>query len=424
MSAKNANLVIAERTNSGDAGTVGNGTITGGVSDGNGSLISTGQGNGLSDGTIAWGRVASAGTIQAQAYGTLAVGYASDTGIVTTELDGSFAHGRADGHDSTPTPSQISANGVGAQAHGKAYSGGVIGATSDGSSAFGHVTNSGTVYGSGDSSLAHGKAVYGSIEASGIGSHAHGQSACAGSQVLASGDGSLAFGYVNNGYDVKASNVSALAFGVAENEGIEASAQGALAGGFPLDGKVLASGVASVALGDNNTSAARLSVVLGKGNQNDSYCSLMIGSYGSTSGCTTTSWVSTDALFVAGNGSSGSPSNAYHLAKDGRITTTAAQRHISIRSASGTVTVSSRLDRTIVCDTSSSSVTVNLPAAEDGLEYFILDKSNNALAHNITINRNGSDTFQGGGTSEVINTNSGIRYLQALGGVWYILNRI
>lgn len=424
MSAKNANLVITERTNSGDAGTVGNGTITGGVSDGSGSLISTGQNDGYSDGTIAWGRVASAGTIQAQAYGTLAIGYASDTAIITTEKDGSLAFGRADGHDSTPTPSQISANGVGAEAHGKANSGGVIGATGDASKAFGKVLTSGTIYSSGIASLAHGQSTSGSVESSGIGAHAHGITGTAGSQVLASGNGSLAFGYCTDGYDIKATQVGALAFGCAENEGIEATAQGSMAGGFPLAGKVSASGVASIAFGDKIDNSARLGVALGLGNTLSSYAALMIGQYGSTSGCTAGSWVSTDALFVAGNGSSGSPANAYHLAKDGRITTTASQRHISIRSASGTVTVSPRSDRTLVCDSSSAAVTCNLPAGEDGLEYYILDKSNNAVAHNITINRNGSDTFQGGGTSEVINTNSGIRHLQFLSGVWYVLNRV
>lgn len=423
MSALNANLVLIERTNSGDGGTVASGTLTVGLSDGTGSLISTGQSVGGSGGSAVIGKVESAGTIQAQAYGTLALGHASNTAIITTELDGSFAFGKADGSQSSVV-SQISANGVGATAHGSALTGGVIGATATAAQAFGSVTANGTVYGSGEASQAFGKAISGDIEASGVGALAHGSIATAGSKVLASGIGSTAFGEASNGFNVQATNVGSLAFGVADNASITASAQGAFAGGFPLAGAVAASGVASIGFGDAISANARLCTTLGLGNTNDAYASLMIGQYGSTAGCTDTSWVGTDALFVAGNGTSITPSNAYHLAKDGRITTTAAQRHISIRSASGTVTVSARTDRTLLCDTSSAVVTVNLPPAEDGLEFFILDKANNALALNITINRSGTDTFQGGGTTETINTNSGIRHIQALGGVWYILNRV
>lgn len=423
MSGNNPALVLVNTTNSGVAGTAGNGTITAGTSDGSTSQISTGQSNGLSNGTMSLGCVESGGQINAQAYGTLSVGHATNSAIIATELDGSTVHGRADGIQSS-IPSQISGSGVGSEASGHAITGGVIGSTGTASKAFGDVSSNGTVYSSGDASLAFGNAISGDIESSGQGSLAFGVISTAGSKVLASGISSMAFGEAGNGYNVEATSDSALAFGVALNNSITASAQGALAGGFPLAGAVLASGVASIAFGDKNITTARLGTALGLGNENDSYSSLMIGAYGSTSGCTAGSWVSTDALFVAGNGSSsGGPSNAYHLAKDGRTTTTAAERHISIRLASGTTTISSRIDRTLACDTSGSVVIANLPAAEDGLEYYILDAKNNAMAHNITINCNGTDTFQGGGASETINTNDGCRHIQALGGVWYILNR-
>lgn len=422
MSALNANLTVVERTNSGDAGTAGNGTLTVGLSDGLGSLLSTGQSNGLSGGVLSVGRVATAGTIQAQGYGTASIGYASNTAIIATELDGATVHGRADGSNSG-IPSQI-ASYLGAEAHGYALSGGVIGATGTASKAFGSVSLGGTVYSSGESSLSFGKVISGDVEASNIGSFAHGNITTAGSKILASGVASHAFGEASNGYNVQATNIGALAFGVADNASISATAQSSFAGGYPLAGPVAANGVASIAYGDKNTSNARLCTTLGLGNDNESYSSLMVGQYGSTSGCTNGSWVTTDALFVAGNGTSTTPSNAYHLAKDGRITTSAAQLHQSIRTASGTVTVNNRTDRTILCDTSSAVVTVNLPVGEEGLEYFITDCKNNAVAKNITINRASTDIFQGGGTSETINTNSGIRHLQFHSGTWYFLNRI
>lgn len=418
MSNLNATLVLVDKTNSGDAGTAGMGTITVGLSDGLGSLLSTGQSNGLSGGVMTVGKVESAGTIQSQAYGTMSVGRASNTAIITTEHDGAFTHGVADGSGSVP--SQISSY-VGAEASGYALSGAIIGATGNASKAFGQASISGTVYSSGVGSQAFGQVISGDIESSGIGSLSHGNITTAGSKILASGVASHAFGEASNGYNVTASNIGALAFGCADGNSITASAQSSFAGGFPLAGPVAANGVASIAYGDALTTNARLASTFGLGNDNESYVSLMVGAYGSTAGCTNGSWVSTDALFVVGNGTSSTPSNAYHLAKDGRITTIAAQRHMGIRSVTGTVSVSNRTDRTIIFLTTSSTGIANMPIGEDGLEYFILDGSNHAMTNNITINAAGSDIFQGGGSSDTINTNNGLRHYQFLGGTWYML---
>lgn len=361
--------------------------------------------------------------IQSQAYGTMSIDHATNAAIIATELDGATSHGRADGSQSS-IPSQISGAGVGSEASGNAATGGIIGSTGTASKAFGNVSANGTVYSSGDSSFAFGKSVSGDVESSGIGSMAFGIVSTAGSKILASGPSSLAFGEAGNGYNVEATLDSAMAFGVAVNNSITASAQGALAAGFPLAGAVSASGVASIAYGDFLSTLARLAQTFGLGNTNNSYASLMAGQYAvNATAATPGSWVSNDPLFVLGNGTSGSPSNAFQIDKNGRIIETGAKVSTAIRSVSGTVTVSATTDRTLCCDTSTAVVTLNLPVGTNGLEYFILDDKNNAMAHNITINRAGTDTFQGGGTTETINVNDGTRHLQFLNGLWYILSR-
>lgn len=460
------------------------GVLVLGVSDGLGSLLSS-----SGEGTMTFGKAETAGTIQTQSKGSQAFGLAQDKGIIATEVDGSSAFGVATGFsgvEPTIIQSQVTGNGRGAQAFGIAEDGGIIGSNGDasqamgqasgegatvntsssavgarasgyagagsnisstgigsessgfavgenssisaqsaGATAAGYASLGGSIQATGMASEAVGFASSGTIVASGDGSQAIGVAVIAGSQILSSGSGSNAFGVASNGYKVKASHDGALAFGVAENESIEANAQGSMAGGFPLAGKVEANGVAAIAYGDFLNAAARLSVALGLGNVNNSYSSIMLGRYGKTTGATPTSWVSTDPLMVLGNGTGiTTESNAFEVSKDGRVIEVASKVNKAIKIVSGAYFMDGRADRTLVFDTTTVAGSLTLPAGEDGLEVFVVDGKNNANTNNITVTRSGTDLFQNGNTTDTINTDAGARHYQFKSGVWYVLSKI
>ncbi len=78
-------------------------------------------------------------------------------------------------------------------------------------------------------------------------------------------------------------------------------------------------------------------------------------------------------------------------------------------------------DHVLLVDTSSTAITVNLPAvsAQAGRILLIKDKSGNASSKNITVARAGSDTIDGA-TSVVINSNYGaIAFISGNGAVWH-----
>lgn len=84
------------------------------------------------------------------------------------------------------------------------------------------------------------------------------------------------------------------------------------------------------------------------------------------------------------------------------------------------VTVSATTDYGVFCKLSvAGAVAVGLPVAVNGQEFIIKDATGDANSNNITITRAGSDTFEGGGTSLVINTAFGKVHLMAQTGVWY-----
>jgi hypothetical protein len=77
----------------------------------------------------------------------------------------------------------------------------------------------------------------------------------------------------------------------------------------------------SMAGGSNTLANGRNSVALGYYTTAPSYASVVLGRYNQVaSGQTTSSWVASDQLFVIGNGTSGSPSNALEVKKDGVVT--------------------------------------------------------------------------------------------------------
>ena len=80
-----------------------------------------------------------------------------------------------------------------------------------------------------------------------------------------------------------------------------------------------ATGYISTALGNSTTATGSYSTALGNGTEARQYCSTAIGRY-NTVGGSSTSWVSSDALFLIGNGSSSSSrSDAMKVKKNGEV---------------------------------------------------------------------------------------------------------
>jgi hypothetical protein len=81
-----------------------------------------------------------------------------------------------------------------------------------------------------------------------------------------------------------------------------------------------ATGSVSTAMGFQNMASGDNSTVMGTNNTAQSFSSLVIGQFNQVAGNSTT-WVSTDPLFVVGNGTNiASPNNALTLLKDGNMT--------------------------------------------------------------------------------------------------------
>ena len=64
----------------------------------------------------------------------------------------------------------------------------------------------------------------------------------------------------------------------------------------------VASGQGAISFGDGDTGSGVNSVTFGLGNANSSYSAIVGGRYATLSGSSTGSWVSTDPVFVLGNG--------------------------------------------------------------------------------------------------------------------------
>jgi hypothetical protein len=150
--------------------------------------------------------------------------------------------------------------------------------------------------------------------AAGIGVAASGQSSVAiGKNSSAEGDFSFSVGGIASGMGSKtfgggfATGASAIVFG-------GGTASGFLAAAF-FEG--VASGDYSVALGGSSLASGTNSVALGRNTTAQAYGSTVIGSYNIVSG-NLTSYVSTDPLFVIGNGTYLVPSNAITVLKNGR----------------------------------------------------------------------------------------------------------
>ena len=308
------------------ASTLGSGATTGNVgigsSNGAGFVMGnvTGSGSILSTnfgvGNIAFGDSVSSAQISAQGNGSLVGGYATGSGILATELDGSFSMGRAD------TSGQVAANGTATFAFGYSDGSSIVGANGSGSEAFGYATSNSTIdttagkfgqYAGGYS------ATTGNIATSGNGAFTFGYADGTGS-LAASGDGSFTLGRAH-GVSITSSGIGSIATGYASSFGITAGGNGSFAGGVPATAALNASGQAAFVFGDGNTGSGINSTTLGLGQSNGSYASIVGGRYADISGATAGSWVSTDPLFVLGNGTgTGARANAFKVLKNGNVT--------------------------------------------------------------------------------------------------------
>lgn len=347
----------------------GAGSETRGFSTGSGSIIRTLGGQGSSAvGSVAAGGILSAGNFAASHARGLVSGTSSI--IQSTQIAAqSFGYALSAGN--------ITSSGVGSLAHGRVQSSGQIISSESGTLAKGYALNSGTITASAPGAIAMGGSDSSSISASGEGSIAAGQS-LNGSAIEATSNGSLAIGIAVDGSALSAQGAGSIVFGSASAAGnITAVGEAAFSGGFSALGAVYASGLASFSFGTDIENNADLATSFGRGMKNYSYNSFFAGRFATTPPTSLTSWVDTDPLFVVGNGASdGSRNNALQLDKDGKLTTTAAKVNKAIRTVTGTTSVSARTDQTIIVDLSSAgSFSLNLPEAEDGLEFSFSTKS-------------------------------------------------
>lgn len=379
-----------------------------------------GNGNTINASAAAWGSFVhgvslNAGTITSTARGAMARGYA-DNGQISANNNGSIASGYATGGGN------VSTAGLGSHAFGYGNGGG-INANGTGSFAQGSATS--VINADGEGSFAGGYSNDGSyIEATATGSHAHGYVDGANSHITASGLGAKGGGYVLTGGEIIASGNASRAHGSASATfAITASGEGSYASGVTATGSITASGVGSFAYGDLLNVSGNYAASFGLGNVVSAYGCFVAGRYAIATG-TAAAWVATDPAFVYGNGTGiGTESNAFALYKDGRIETTGAQVHQAIRAAVNPDTLSARTDRSLMVDTSVGGVAyvVNMPAGEEGLEYFIKDIGNNANVNNITFTPNGADVMQAGAD---ITTAGGARHFQFFGGTWWTMGGV
>jgi len=125
---------------------------------------------------------------------------------------------------------------------------------------------------------------------------------------VASGSGSTAMGWLTS---ASGSNSTAM------NRQTTASGYGATA----MGSGTTASGNSSTAMGIGTAASGDGAIAMGLGTTAQAYGSLVIGRYNTVAG-TPTSWVSTDPLFVAGNGTGtgASASDALTLYRNGNMT--------------------------------------------------------------------------------------------------------
>ncbi len=237
---------------------------------------------------------------------------------------------------------------------------------------------------------------------------------------LTNAESTLMFGNATgSGLIAGSGSIASLIFGiVGPGRLLSNTGQGSLVAGI-TDGDILNSGSGSIVLGGDLSNSGNRSQVFGIGHVVTTFACLYVGTYSVTTAGNSGGFVSTNLLFVAGNGTSaGSRSNAFELYKDGKIVTTGSQTHRTGLISANTV-VTDRTDRSIFVDVTGGAVQVTFPAGTNGLEYFVKHIAGNATVNNITFVGTGGDTVEAPST---IALNNGSRHFVFFNGVWRIMS--
>jgi len=169
-----------------------------------------------------------------------------------------------------------------------------------------------------------------------------------------------------------------------------------------------ASGGYSITSGYHSIASGKYSTAFGNYSTAQPYASVALGQYNIASGSSLT-WVSTDPLFVIGNGTdSSNRANAITLLKNGNLgfgSVTAPTSKIEVDGAIATAVVVETgaytltiNDSVVLCDSTAAAFTIALPTAVGitGREYVIkkIDSSANA----VTVDGNAAETIDGATT--------------------------
>lgn len=386
--------------------------FSGGICQLNGSITAD-------NAAIANGYCENSSQIQATGLGSFAQGLSRAVSNIEASEWGAHASGCAD-------PGNIRALERGAFARGF-VSGGNILATQRGSTAFGCATINSNISASQQGSTASGFVEDSAqINATANGAMAVGYCSNPASQIYAQGSGSRSYGYAQNGSAIGSQGNGSLASGWANFAGsILASGNASTAFGYAVNGILDAGQLGSFVVGGadngNHNANGQFAVTFGLNNENETYACLMIGRFAENPIATPNAWVSTEEVFVIGNGTgTGSRANAFQIAKDGRMVTTGAQKH-KVRGVSADTTLSARTDRSLFVDTAAAAGNVNVtfPPGEQGLEFFVKDSGNNASVNNVIFVPDGADTVE---ASANITNSRGTRHFQFFGNTWYVMN--
>ena len=215
----------------------------------------------------------------------------------------SFASGLrsvASGESSTAMGSLSIASGISSTAIGEG-----TWASNTASTAFGYLTTA-----AGVSSIAMGNetSAFGiTSTAMGNGTTASGSfSTAMGNNTIADGEISIALGSASH-----ASGQRSTAMGFQTTaSGIESTAMG---------NGTTASGSISTAMGFETTASGSNSVAMGHTTTANSYASVVLGRYNDLTSVSSSSWISSDPLFIIGNGTESSSSNAVTVLKNGNV---------------------------------------------------------------------------------------------------------
>lgn len=393
-------------------------------------------------GSITMGVTPGGGVMTADTNGTLVFGVAQGTGaVLSSDQAGSLVHGSAvNGGEiqagvsaegaqafgfANETDSAIYAASAGALAHGAVTGGAEVEASANGSVAHGRAETLGAILGSGDGAIAHGYVLNsGIIEAPGPGAIAHGQVNGVGSLITAGGAGSTAQGFVGGGGQITVTGNGSHVGGYSDTVNLHNNeGNGSIAHGMATESNLSVIGDAAQAFGDSNYVNGFGSTAFGLGNNVSSTLAMIIGRYGEAVGHAV-NWIDTDPIFAIGVGPDISTrAIGYRIDKDGRVKTTAALINAIREDAGASVTISARVDRTVVCS-NAGAVAVVLPPGEDGLEFII---KNASLAGAVTITPNGAETIDDFGGTNLPGDSStsiitpGSLHIQFLTNNWHVI---